>query len=320
MNSFDNTANNYLSFLRNDYVRAGLGIFLIVYASLAAPQLPSYLERLFDYNWFRFIIFFLIAYLLTNSAAIALIAALIVFVILLILERTSLNENMIDLQKFKLTDAQRAQLAEGRKLMEEGKQLVEDGVVLVKDGNIEDGKQIIAEGKKLLKQGFNTIKTVRTGTSEALIEDGQELVDDGYVEEGEVMIDDGQLYAEQEIMNGVNGGVNGGEDDLEVVENILASAQENPNDIVIDPIENMSDEASINSEATQVIEEVKKYEAVTGKKITRPELREICQRVHQDCAFKRPHAPGYTSSYYDQEEVDNFPVPYDDNVYAGVPN
>ena len=67
--------NKYLSVLDNDYVSSALSIFLVVYAGMAAPQLPERVARLFENTVFRVLIFFLIAYTSQKNPTVAIIAA-----------------------------------------------------------------------------------------------------------------------------------------------------------------------------------------------------------------------------------------------------
>lgn len=95
IDSFNDTARNYLSFLNNDYIKTGLSLFLLLYASLAAPQLPNYIAKLFDYTLFKLFIFFLIIYVSKHDPTIAIIAAIAVMVSLLTLNRYKFNQEMM---------------------------------------------------------------------------------------------------------------------------------------------------------------------------------------------------------------------------------
>jgi hypothetical protein len=89
--SFDNAVKNSLSFLDNEYVSAALALFLILYASLAAPKLPESVARLFDNYIVKFIIFFLIVYIAKKNATIAIIAAIGVMVSIMTLNTYKFN-------------------------------------------------------------------------------------------------------------------------------------------------------------------------------------------------------------------------------------
>ena len=74
IDSLNSSLRDSLSFLENEYVATALGIFLVLYASLAAPKLPSSVAKLFDSPLFRALLLFLIAYSANRNPAIALVA------------------------------------------------------------------------------------------------------------------------------------------------------------------------------------------------------------------------------------------------------
>ena len=59
--NFPNLFQNSLSFLDNKYVSASVSLFLVLYAGMAAPELPEGVARLFEHKLFRIFIFFLIS-------------------------------------------------------------------------------------------------------------------------------------------------------------------------------------------------------------------------------------------------------------------
>jgi len=95
LDSFDNTVRRFLSPLDNEYVTAGLALFLILYSSLAAPKLPSYIAKLFDNTWFKLLCFFLIVYVSRKNATVAIIAAVAVMISLMTLNKIKFNESMM---------------------------------------------------------------------------------------------------------------------------------------------------------------------------------------------------------------------------------
>lgn len=94
INNFDRSAQNWLSFLDNEYVSSALIIFLIVYATLAAPKLPDYILRLFDYTIVKLVLFFLIAYIAQKNASVAIVAAIGLLVTIIALNKLKLNETV----------------------------------------------------------------------------------------------------------------------------------------------------------------------------------------------------------------------------------
>lgn len=87
MNKFNNFVENNLRFLENDYVSSALTIFLVVYAGMAAPNLPESIARLFDNTVFRMLIFFLVAYSSQKNPTVAAVAAVGLMVSLQTLNR-----------------------------------------------------------------------------------------------------------------------------------------------------------------------------------------------------------------------------------------
>ena len=68
------------SVLNNVYVSGFIQVFIILYAVLAAPKLPSWIAKLFHHSIFQIIIFALIAYTATKDISISLLIALAFFV------------------------------------------------------------------------------------------------------------------------------------------------------------------------------------------------------------------------------------------------
>lgn len=104
INTADTTVKGWLSYVdQNEYVTAGLALFLIVYASYAAPRLPPYILRLFDNPLFKLVIFFLIVYSARKNPTVAIIAAIGVMVTLHALNKLKLEQMMtMQIQKDKV--------------------------------------------------------------------------------------------------------------------------------------------------------------------------------------------------------------------------
>jgi len=96
MEKFDNTVKGWLSVVdNNDYATAALSIILVLYAGLAAPQLPEYIANLFDYTIVKLIVFFLLAYGARKNPTVAIIAAVGVMITLHTLNRIKINKQII---------------------------------------------------------------------------------------------------------------------------------------------------------------------------------------------------------------------------------
>jgi len=94
--TFDRSVKNALSFVDNsEYISAGLTIFLILYAGLAAPQLPEYIANLFDNPLFKLLILFLVAYSAKKNPTVAIVAAIGLMVSIHTLNRIKLNKGLL---------------------------------------------------------------------------------------------------------------------------------------------------------------------------------------------------------------------------------
>jgi hypothetical protein len=98
MESFDNTVKKSLSFIDfdNDYVKSGIALFLVLYSGIAAPRLPEYVARLFDYTLVKLFIFFMIIYVARQDPTIAIIASVAVLVSLMTLSNYKFNKEMMN--------------------------------------------------------------------------------------------------------------------------------------------------------------------------------------------------------------------------------
>jgi hypothetical protein len=94
MESLNNTVNKSLSFLDNEYINAGLTLVLILYASRIAPKLPKTVSNWFKNDIVKFLLFFLIVFLNKKDAKVALATSVTVMVILLVVGRLTVDENM----------------------------------------------------------------------------------------------------------------------------------------------------------------------------------------------------------------------------------
>jgi hypothetical protein len=93
--TFDNTVKKYTTFLDNEYVSAGLTIFLIVYASMAAPKLPNSIAKLFDNTFVKLLMFFMIVYISKRNATLAIVASIAVMVSLMSLNKLKIGKEMM---------------------------------------------------------------------------------------------------------------------------------------------------------------------------------------------------------------------------------
>lgn len=93
---FDNTVNTGMNFVdQNQYISVALGLFLILYAGLAAPKLPESIAKLFDNMLFKFIVLFLVAYGARKNPTVAIIAVVGLLVSIQALNRIKLNKALM---------------------------------------------------------------------------------------------------------------------------------------------------------------------------------------------------------------------------------
>ena len=78
-----------------DFLRSGLYVFLIMYSSLARPNLPNFLNVLFQNNLFKLLVFFLIVYLAQkeNDILMSMLVAIAFFVTMTYLTESTIYEN-----------------------------------------------------------------------------------------------------------------------------------------------------------------------------------------------------------------------------------
>jgi len=73
---FNRKVNGVMSVVDNNkIISTVVCLFLVLYASLAAPKLPKSITVIFKNTWFKLIFMFLIAYMATHNPAVAIISA-----------------------------------------------------------------------------------------------------------------------------------------------------------------------------------------------------------------------------------------------------
>jgi len=79
----------------NKILSSVLGLFLVLYAALAAPKLPKSVTKWFDNTWFKLGFMFLIAYMATKDPSVAIISAVALLVTLQTLSAQKTAENVV---------------------------------------------------------------------------------------------------------------------------------------------------------------------------------------------------------------------------------
>ena len=92
MSNLDNQVKESLSFLDNEYINAGVSLFLILYTGLVAPKLPKSIADFLDSTLGKFLMFFMIIYISRKDTTIAIIAAVAVIISIMALDKMKLND------------------------------------------------------------------------------------------------------------------------------------------------------------------------------------------------------------------------------------
>jgi hypothetical protein len=131
-NSFDIKVDNWLSFLKNEYVTAIVSLFLILYAGVIAPKLSPNVLKWFN-NWIvQVALFFAIVYISGKNATIALIAAIAVLVTLMIVN------NQITLRSMLRNQGKNNNITENMYLTNDGYRGNDGALYNIKDTNKRD--------------------------------------------------------------------------------------------------------------------------------------------------------------------------------------
>ena len=80
----------------NKIVHSLLGLFLVLYGSLAAPKLPRSISTLFNNTIFRLVIMFLIAYTASNDTSLAILTVVSLIVSLQTLGHHTISDKVAD--------------------------------------------------------------------------------------------------------------------------------------------------------------------------------------------------------------------------------
>jgi len=72
---FDQVSRLLQTALSNNYISAGLTLFLALYAGMAKPQLPEFVAQLFENPVFRMAILALVVYMSTRDLRMAIMVA-----------------------------------------------------------------------------------------------------------------------------------------------------------------------------------------------------------------------------------------------------
>jgi len=96
VNKLTHGVTSGLEYLNNNRILSTvLGLFLVLYAALAAPKLPKSISSWFDNVWFKLGFMFLIAYMATRDPSVAIISAVALLVTLQTLSAQKTAESVV---------------------------------------------------------------------------------------------------------------------------------------------------------------------------------------------------------------------------------
>jgi hypothetical protein len=84
--------NGFTQLLQNQWFTAFASLFLILYASLARPNLPLWVVRLFENPFFRLFVLFSIAYAASKNVTVAIVTAIAFAIVMSLLSEMRLRE------------------------------------------------------------------------------------------------------------------------------------------------------------------------------------------------------------------------------------
>jgi len=95
-NNFDKTVSGYLEPFNNEYIKAAVALFLILYAGIIAPKLPTHVLKFFDNFLVKIVVFFAIVWVSKKDPTVAIIASIAVLVTLMIANNQLTLQNVSD--------------------------------------------------------------------------------------------------------------------------------------------------------------------------------------------------------------------------------
>jgi hypothetical protein len=98
VNNIAKEVDNMLTTLDNNKIFSSvLGLFLVLYGSLAAPKLPHSIALLFKNDIFKFLVIFMIAFMSSKDSSIAIIATVGLLVSLQTLSMYETNTKILEI-------------------------------------------------------------------------------------------------------------------------------------------------------------------------------------------------------------------------------
>lgn len=261
MNTFDEFVKKHTTVLENEYVAGALILFLIVYANKTALTLPSYMLKLFENQFFKFLMFFLIVYMYSKKPTVALISALALIIAIMILEKLHPEK------KEKMT--------------------------ILQNGS---NNELLENLKNLLNNAF---KTVNSTEGQVVVEETAKAVEEGHLHPADAeMIINKVIYAEEKGMSPLIAmSEEGAHEMMNIVKNVengniseehghRMAAQIVIQENVVNIGQEVSNLPNVNQEKQMLAKEVLKQqiniENKTKTKMTKNELKQLCSQVEND--------------------------------------
>lgn len=92
----DQLLNTVKSASSSQYAKAGLGLFLVLYSSLARPQLPQFIMDLFDSAVFRLIVLTMIGVMSNQSIELSVMVAIAFTITMNLLNEQKIAEGFVE--------------------------------------------------------------------------------------------------------------------------------------------------------------------------------------------------------------------------------
>lgn len=88
--------SNLSSIFQNQYITSGASLFLVLYASMARPQLPQFITNLFDNAIFRLVILSLVVFMSGQNLQLSVMIAVAFTVSMNLLNEQKIAEGFVE--------------------------------------------------------------------------------------------------------------------------------------------------------------------------------------------------------------------------------
>jgi hypothetical protein len=291
MSSFDEFVKKNTTWLENEYIAGAVTLFLIIYANRAAPILPSFIEKMFENYIFKIIMCFLVVYIFSKNASVALASTMALIIAFMLLDKmgptTKENMEQVEPDENKSNDlfADLANLindalnfvtsTDGQIAVDETTKAVQEGQLHPADAEMIINKIILAE-----EEGVSPLVAI----SEKGAREMESIA--RAVEEGKIGSEEGQRLAAQIVIQ---------ENTLNLNQEQLPTAEQ---------------EKQILAE--EVIKQQQEIENNTGTKMTQIQLRQLCAQIELDYYNKKMNEMSQIVGLTEFSGFDDFAPLYED--------